>query len=457
MPAADDVAAFLDAHPDIDSIDLLISDLNGVLRGKRLPRGNLATACRDGVNLPASVFALDITGHTIEATGLGLATGDGDRVCRPIPGSLVPVPWLRGGRQAQLLMTMVEADGRPFFADPRQLLARLCQRLQDAVGLTPMVALELEFSLLDRQRDDQGLPRPPLSPTNGERASRSQLLAIGELDEYADFLEDVQSAAEVQGLPLDTALKECAPGQFEINLRHSDAVLAACDSAVLLKRLIKGVALSHGFEATFMAKPYGREAGNGAHVHLSLINRKGRNVFAAENGDPLGTPLLQQAIAGLLALMPASMAICAPNLNSFRRFQPGLYVPMAPTWGYDNRSVALRIPSGANAARRIEHRVAGADANPYLLLATLLAGIDYGLQQRLTPPPAVTGNAYAQFPPSLTNSWQQALDLLEASQPLAEALGRDFLHVYLANRRAERDLALQSVSRLEVDWYLRHV
>ncbi|GGX82079.1 glutamine synthetase [Litchfieldella qijiaojingensis] len=453
---AGEARAFLERHPDIDSIDLLISDLNGVLRGKRIPRDNLEKAYRDGINLPASVFALDINGNTIEETGLGLASGDSDRLCRPIPGTLMPSPWLRRSRQAQLLMTMNEADGTPFFADPRQVLDRVLSRFRDA-GLTPVVAVELEFNLVDRSRDSLGMAQPPCSPATGERASQSQLYSINELDEYADFLEDIHAASAIQGLPLDTALKECAPGQFEINLLHCDDALKACDSAILLKRLIKGVALNHGFEATFMAKPYGGEAGNGTHVHISLLDSAGHNVFAANDEAPHGTPILQQAIAGLLELMPASMALFAPNLNSYRRFQPGLYVPMTPTWGYDNRSVALRIPSGTNDARRIEHRVAGADANPYLLLATLLAAIDHGIQHRLTPPPAITGNAYEQCEPSLTNSWQQALDLLEASDVLAEALGREFLHVFLANRRAERAQAMQAVSKLEYDWYLRHV
>lgn len=456
VPAQAEARAFLERYPDIESFDLLISDLNGVLRGKRIPRDNLVRAYRNGINLPASLFALDINGNTIEETGLGLATGDSDRVCRPLPGTLMPTPWLREGRQAQLLMTMQEIDGRPFFADPRQVLGHVLAGFS-ARGLTPVVALELEFYLVDRRRDDLGLAQPPCSPGTGERATQSQLYSINELDEYADFLEEIQQAAIEQQLPLDTALKECAPGQFEINLIHCDDALKACDSAVLLKRLIKGVALNHGFEATFMAKPYGNEAGSGAHVHISLIDGEGHNIFASDDEDPLGTPALKQAIAGLLELMPASMAIFAPNLNSFRRFQPGLYVPMAPSWGYDNRSVAVRIPSGPNAARRIEHRVAGADANPYLLLATLLASVLHGLNNELAPPTPIEGNAYEQLEPTLTNSWQQALDLFAASEILAESLGRDFHHVYLANRLGERDQTMQTVSSLEYDWYLRHV
>ncbi|WP_129140067.1 glutamine synthetase family protein [Modicisalibacter coralii] len=454
--ARNEARAFLERHPDIETFDLLISDLNGVLRGKRIPRDNLIKAYKNGINLPASLFALDINGNTIEETGLGLSIGDSDRVCRPIAGSLMPTPWLRDGRQAQLLMTMEELDGEPFFADPRQVLRHVLKDIA-TLGLTPVVALELEFYLVDRRRDDSGLAQPPCSPGTGERATQSQLYSISELDEYADFLEEIQQAAQEQSLPLDTALKECAPGQFEINLIHCDDALRAADSAVLLKRLIKGVALNHGFEATFMAKPYGNEAGSGAHVHISLVDDAGRNIFASDDEDPLGTPRLRQAIAGLLELMPASMAIFAPNMNSFRRFQPGLYVPMTPSWGYDNRSVAVRIPSGPNAARRIEHRVAGADVNPYLLLATLLASVRHGLDRHLDPGEPIEGNAYEQLEPTLTNSWQKALDLFADSEILAEALGRGFHHVYRTNRLAERAQAMQTVSPLEYDWYLRHV
>lgn len=447
---------FLTRHPDIDSIDLLLSDLNGIQRGKRIPRDNLTKAYLNGINLPGSVFALDIAGNTIEETGLGLDTGDRDFVCRPVAGTLMPTPWLRNGRHGQLLMSMHDDDGDLFFADPRSVLTRQIHRLADA-GLRAVVALELEFYLVDRQRNDQGMSQPPCSPATGERATESQLYSISALDEYAAFLEDIQHAANEQQLPLDTALKECAPGQFEINLLHGDDVLKACDSAVLLKRLIKGVAIQHGFEATFMAKPYGGEAGNGMHVHMSLLDDQGNNVFAATDQNPLGNETLHHAIGGLMALMADAMALFAPNMNSFRRFQAGLYVPMVPTWGYDNRSVALRIPSGPNSARRVEHRVAGADANPYLLLATLLASIDYGICQQIDPGPPVTGNAYAQFEPTLVNSWAQALNQLEASEPLTEALGSDFLKVFLANRRAEREAAMQVVSKLEYDWYLRHV
>ncbi|WP_110676743.1 MULTISPECIES: glutamine synthetase family protein [Salinicola] len=446
---------FLAQHPEVQSVDLLISDLNGVLRGKRVPRDNVVGVLEAGMRLPASVFALDVCGNTIEETGLGLASGDGDRTCSPVAGTLVTTPWAKHHNQAQMLMTMEEDDGTPFACDPRQLLKRLLARFS-ALALTPVIAVELEFYLIDRERDSVGAPQPPRSPATGERASQSQLYSVIELDEYADFLEDITLAAQAQRLPIDTALKECAPGQFEVNLLHHADALRACDEAVMLKRLIKGVAIRHGFEATFMAKPYSQEAGNGTHVHISLLDAAGNNVFATADGGDLGSPLLRHAIAGLAELMPASMAIFAPNLNSYRRFQPSLYVPMAPTWGYDNRSVALRIPSGSPRARRIEHRVAGADANPYLLVAALLAGIEHGMAHELTPPAPITGNAYEQVEPSLPISWPQALDAWLESEVFIDSFGETFHRVYHANRRAEYELSRQAISALEYRWYLRN-
>ncbi|MFC0268282.1 glutamine synthetase family protein [Kushneria aurantia] len=447
---------FLAAHTDIARVDVLISDLNGVLRGKRIPRDSLEAAFANGINLPASIFALDITGNTIEETGLGLDSGDGDRACMPIAGTLAVVPWQQRAPTAQLLMTMVEPDGRGWHADPRQVLAGVLAGFTHQ-GLTPVVAIEQEFYLLDTQRGDRGQPQPPRSPLTGERARSSQLYSIGELDEYADFIEAIHHACEAQELPLDTALKECAPGQFEINLRHRQDALRACDDAVMLKRAIKGVAQQHGFDATFMAKPWGDEAGSGTHVHISLLDGDGHNVLAAADGNPMGSERLRHAIAGVLELMPASMAVCAPNLNAFRRFQPGLYVPLTPCWGFDNRSVAVRIPSGPAAATRLEHRVAGADVNVYLLTAVLLAAMAHGLDNRLEPPAPVEGNAYDQLEASLPDSWGVALELWLENEVLGERLGHDFQRIFYANRQAERALAQRTVSALEYEWYLRLV
>lgn len=446
---------FLERNPDINSIDLMIGDINGVIRGKRIPRDSLLKAYEEGVCLPASLFALDINGNTIEETGLGLDQGEGDRLCFPVPGTLSRVPW-QDRPCAQLLMSMYENDHSPFVYDPRHVLQRVLDRFS-TLGLTPVVAVETEFYVIDRERDDEHQLQPPVSPVSGKRDRQCQVYSLSDLDDYCDFLESIQQSAMTQNLPVDTAIAECAPGQFEINLKHRPDAMQACDEAVLLKRLIKGVAARHSMEATFMAKPYNQEAGSGTHIHVSLIDSEGNNRFCSHDDNPLGNDLLQQAVAGVLALMPESMVVFAPNANSYRRFQPGFYVPMSQTWGADNRTVAVRIPGGNPAARRLEHRVAGADVNPYLLVASILAGIHHGLTHRLSAPEPVTGNAYASHPPSLPNSWIQALDQWQQNEILPEYLGQEFCRVYHANRYGERQLFMRHVSSQEYDWYLRSV
>jgi len=444
--------AFLTRHP-VDTVDLLIPDLNGVLRGKRIHRDALTKVYQEGICLPGSVFAASITGDTVEATGLGFDEGDADRCCWPIPGTLKPVPW-EDNRRGQVFMAMYELDGTPFFADPRQVLRRVTGRFEE-LGLTPVVALELEFYLIRRERAANGAPQPPLSPVTGEPERSTQVYGMTELDDYREFLDSLTRTASAQELPTDAAISEYAPGQYEINLKHEPDAESACDHALQLKRLIKAVAREHGMEATFMAKPYPGLTGNGMHLHVSLVNDSGENVFASE--EPLANPLLGHAAAGLAATMAQWMALFAPNVNAFRRFQPDSYVPLAPTYGYNNRTLALRVPSGHAPARRIEHRVAGADANPFLLMAAVLAGMHHGLTRQLPAPEPVTGNAYATVAPGLPLNWLDALRLFEHSSLAREYFGERFCAAYLANKDQERRTFEEQVTALEYAWYLRTV
>ena len=446
------VEAFLARHP-IDTVDLLIPDTNGVLRGKRIHRDALVKVYREGICLPGSTLALTITGDTVEATGLGFEEGDADRCCLPVPGTLKPVPW-EDNRRAQVFLAMYELDGTPFFADPRHVLRRVLGQFGE-LGLTPVVALELEFYLIHRERSANGAPQPPRSPVTGEPERSTQVYGMAELDDYREFLDSLARAAEAQGLPADAAVSEYAPGQYEINLKHEPDAESACDHAMQLKRLIKAVAREHDMAATFMAKPSPGLAGNGMHVHVSLVDGAGENVFACE--EPLGNPLLGHAAAGLAATMAEWMALFAPNVNAFRRFQPETYVPLAPTYGHNNRTLALRVPSGPAAARRLEHRVAGADANPFLLLAAVLAGIHHGLSHKLPAPEPVSGNAYASVAPALPMNWLDALRLFEASSLGRDYFGERFCAAFLANKDEERRTFEAQVTALEYAWYLRTV
>lgn len=446
--------AFLAEHPDIHFIDLLIADMNGIVRGKRIDRSALLKAYEKGIALPASIFALNIQGTTVEETGLGLEIGDADRICLPIPGTLNIEPWQKRPT-GQLLMTMYELDRQtPFFADPRYVLQRVVERFT-AMDLKVMAAFELEFYLID-QENITGRPQPPRSPMSGKRPNSVQVYSIDDLDEYAEFLEDVIEAAHEQGIPADAIVAESAPGQFEVNLHHVDDPVKACDFNVLLKRVIKNVAYDHEMDTTFMAKPYHDQAGNGMHVHISLVDAEGHNIFAAgADGQP--GDMLRWAVGGLLGCLPHYMAFLCPNVNSYRRFGAGFYVPCAPTWGIDNRTVAVRLPGGDPEQMRIEHRLAGADANPYLLMAALLSAMHHGIVNRIEPPPMTEGNAYDQHEPTLPSNLRDALRELENSAVMKEYIGEDYLDVFGWCKESELDEFEKTISDLEYMWYLHTV
>lgn len=450
---------FLSEFPEVENIDLLILDTNGIFRGKRIARKELLKVYQEGILLPGSTFALDITGHSVEATGLSLEIGDADQLCRPIPGSLKPVPW-KEPLSGQLLLTMYDQEENLFYANARNVLHQVLARFAD-LKFTPVVAVEMEFYLLERRGEKNEPPQPPLSPVTGIREAGTQVYSMENLDDYQAFLSEVSQAAQVQDIPVNAATSEYAPGQFEVNLHHQPNPLAACDHAILLKRIIKNVARKHEMEATFMAKPYMDLSGNGTHIHLSLLDQQGNNVFK-EEGIPKSSGLpkseiLQHALGGLLDAMHETMAIFAPNANSFKRFQRNNYVPMGPNWGWNNRTTALRIPAGSANATRIEHRVAGADANPYLLMAALLAGIDYGIRHQIKPYNYVTGNGYEQYPPSLPNNWKDALAALEQGKILPDYLGKEYCKMYIACKTEEMETFQRHISRLEYEWYLSSV
>ena len=443
---------FLQAHPDTQYVDLLISDMNGVVRGKRIERASLHKVYEKGINLPASLFALDINGSTVESTGLGLDIGDADRICFPIPGTLCNEPWQKRPT-AQLLMTMHELEGEPFFADPREVLRQVVSKF-DAMGLAICAAFELEFYLID-QDNLNGRPQPPRSPISGKRPQSTQVYLIDDLDEYADCLQDMLEAAKEQGLPADAIVKESAPAQFEVNLHHVADPLKACDYAILLKRLIKNVAYDHEMDTTFMAKPYPGQAGNGLHVHISILDKQGNNIFASE--DPQTNEALRHAIGGVLDTLPQQMAFLCPNVNSYRRFGAQFYVPNSPTWGIDNRTVAVRVPTGSADAVRIEHRVAGADANPYLLMASVLAGIHHGLTNKIDPGAPVEGNSYEQNEQSLPTNLRDALRVLDDSEVMAKYIDPMYIDVFVACKESELAEFENSISDLEYNWYLHTV
>ncbi|MHC5352002.1 glutamine synthetase family protein [Metapseudomonas furukawaii] len=440
---------FLERNPDIDAIELFILDANGVPRGKLLHRDELLAVYESGRPLPSTILGLTLHGEDVENSGLVWDVGDIDCRAYPLPGSLVRLPWRRMPTAAVQVSMHPEAGMPAAIADPRHVLVEVIERLK-ADGYHPVMACELEFYLLDQKRDASGRPQPALD-ADGQRPRSTQVYGLRELEQIEPFLADLYAACKAQGIPARTAISEYAPGQVEITLEHGDA-LEAMDQAVRYKRLVKGVAHAHGMQACFMAKPFSDIAGTGMHMHVSLADAEGRNLYASE--DPAGTPLLRQSVGGMLESLLDSLLMFCPNANSYRRFQANSYAPLAPTWGVDNRTVSLRVPGGPAASRHIEHRICGADANPYLAAAAILAGIHRGIRENLDPGEPVEGNGYAQATELLPTDWLTSLRALERSSWARDAFGTAFLGVYLAVKRAEYRQFMAEVGEQDWRWYL---
>ena len=443
---------FLAQHPDVRHIELFLIDPNGVPRGKLLHRDELLAVFRDGRPLPSTILGLTIQGEDVEDTGLVWEVGDADCWTYPLPGSLTLQTW-RAEPTGQLQVCMHPERGLPAaVADPRLLLARVADGLK-ADGYHPVMAVELEFYLLDQQRQPHERPQPGRQG-NGLRPQQTQVYGVLELEQLQGFLNDLYRACEAQGLPARTAISEYAPGQVEITLEHRYDVLQAIDEGVRYKRVVKGVANQHGMDACFMAKPFADLAGSGMHLHVSLADAQGNNLMASD--DPQGTPLLRHAIAGMMATLDDALALFCPHANSYRRFQANSYAPLAKSWGVNNRTVSFRVPGGHPNSRHIEHRICGADANPYVAAAALLAGMHKGIREQLDPGPAIEGNGYAQVRDSLSTDWLGALSRLAQSAWAKEALGEDFLRVYLAIKFAEYRQFMGEVGEQDWRWYLQH-
>ncbi len=449
MPEAE-FKSWLKEHPEVESVQAALFDLNGVMRGKRLPVRDIGKVLKGGVRMPLSTVGVDIWGEDIEGSELVFQSGDADGICEYTGREPLPVTWTE---KSTLLLPLwlAQNDGTPFEGDPRRALAAVLQRFE-AKKLTPVVATELEFYLVEASGDR---PFPPLSPVSGQRLASDGVLSLDELEHFEAFLNDIYGACRAQDIPADAAISENGAGQFEINMTHTDDPLKAADDAILFKRLVRGVARKHGFAATFMSKPYGNRSGSGFHIHFSLLDEAGNNVF--DDGSEQGSGILLSAVAGLLATMSELTLTFAPHLNSFRRLMPGSHAPSAIGWGYENRTAAIRIPAGPAKARRIEHRVAGADANPYLVMASVLGAALYGINNRLTPAAPITGDAYSQDLLHLPQSWGQAIEAFAQGALVGEVYPKFLQSMFAGCKRQEMAKFRRHVSGFEYAAYLEAV
>jgi glutamine synthetase len=445
---------YLAAHPDTRFMEPLIADMNGILRGKRIGVEDSGKAFKNGVNMCAATTILDTLGNTFVTIPFGLNDGDPDAKAFAVSGSLAPVPWATLPT-AQLLLEMVNLGGSPYENDPRNVLRRAIQPLKD-MGLKPVMATELEFYLVEYV-GQRFQPRKPRIPGSDLPQGGMQYSVMDDLYEVDDFLTDLVAICDAQNIPAGAALAEFSPGQYEVNLHHVDDPVLACDHAVLLKRAIKAAAAKNGLAATFMAKPFGDTAGSGMHLHVSMLDQDGNNIFAGESKDGPFSDQLRHAIGGLGKAMAESTAVFAPNANSYRRHSPGNFVPAAPTWGPNHRGVAMRIPLSGSQNRRLEHRVSGADSNPYLVVAAVLAGIHHGISQHCEPEPMTPERARLEYRTEIPVRWPHALDAFDTGQVLPEYFGKDYHELYSQCRREEESNYNAEIPIKDFEWFMRAV
>ena len=437
--------SWLDEHPEIRNLRFGAADLNGQARGKRAPRRYGPKVEEDGARFPLSVINVDIWGEDIEDSPLVFETGDADGLMLPTERGYVPMPWL-ASPTALLPLWSFHDDGTPFAGDPRHALAKVLERYK-ARGLTPVAATEMEFYLVD----DSGKEiRQPKSPRSGKRRNGAEILSLRALDAFDGFFNDLYEACDAMDIPAEAAISESGQGQFEVNLEHVPDALKAADDAWLFKMLVRGLARNHGMAASFMAKPYPEFAGNGLHTHFSMLDADGNNAFANDTFE--GTPMLQHAIAGCLAGMCDLMLVFAPHGNSYERLVPGSHAPTGICWAYENRTASVRVPGGSMKARRIEHRLAGGDVNPYLFLAGVLGSALIGIEDEMTPPAPITGNAYDLELPQVPGNWEDAIDAFASSEMVRRIFDPQLIDNLIRTKRQE----MASFSELSEEELLEH-
>jgi glutamine synthetase len=435
----------------VTEVECLVPDLTGVARGKILPREKF-TEDR-GMRLPEVVVAMSVTGeYPSEGPYYDVVSRiDADMHLVADPGTVRIVPWAVDPT-AQVIHDCYDRYGQLVPFAPRSVLRRVCE-LFDARGWTPVVAPELEFYLVARNTDPDQPLKAPIGRSGRAETSR-QAYSIDAVNEFDPLFEDVYGYCGKMGLNVDTLIHEVGAGQMEINFFHA-APLGLADEVFLFKRIVRETALRHDMYATFMAKPIAGEPGSAMHVHQSLVDTaSGRNLFSNEDGSP--SQEFFWYVGGLQKYIPSAMALFAPYVNSYRRLARFTAAPINIQWGIDNRTVGIRSPVSTPQARRIENRVIGADANPYVALAATLACGFLGIEQRIEPTQECTGNAY-QSAYALPRSLAEAVSRLRAETELSAVLGPEFLTVYAEIKDLEHEEFMRVISPWEREHLLLHV
>jgi glutamine synthetase len=409
----------------IAEVECLIPDLNGVIRGKVFPAQKFLQSLRDdSLRIPSSIYSITVTGEYCEDPDSAMSMTDPDVVLRPDPSTICVAPGYKTPT-AFVFADTYDTDGAPFDIAPRYLLKRVVE-LYEAIGLKPVVAPELEF-YLTQINTDPDLPLLPPAGRSGRSETSPQPYGLEAITEYEDLIETIYEHAELASLHLDTMIHESGTAQLEINFNHGDPVHVS-DQVLVFKRIVRQVALRHGVYATFMAKPMQHQPGSAMHLHISVVDaKKGENLFGAPDGA--NTELFRHFVGGLRKYLGQVAPMFAPNVNSFRRMLPDYSAPINLQWGYDNRSCGLRVPISSTSSRRIENRLPGADANPYLAIASSLVCGYLGIRDKIEPGEMIDGSAYDRAR-TLPRTLAEGLDRFEKCAPVIELLGPHFCSAF---------------------------
>ncbi len=435
----------------VEFIDVLTVDWQGKLRGKRLPESFADKIIKGQSRLPLSTLAQDIwNDDRDDILELSLSIGDPDGLCVPGDNTIKTQPW--NPSHAQVLTSLHELDGTISEYDVRGVLVREIERWA-TLNWYPSVAIELEFYLLDATTLSTGIPSVPKQLALAGQPQDLQLYDLRVMDQVSDFLAKVHTYSQALDIPATAALAEFGPGQFEINLEHRDNPLQAADDAIIFKQIVDRAARDTGLYASFMAKPYAEHGGSGQHVHVSVIDGDGKNLF--NQGEK--RERLLHCVSGCLDNLAHCLLMYAPHGNSYRRIQPESFAPNRLDWGYDHRGVALRLPETTGKNARLEHRVAGADANPYLVLASILASMRHGLDKGVSPVsnPLMPGDT--PDAPRLTHDWLSAIEAARSSSLLDEILGKNFVEKFTAIKEQEAIWFNGQVNSVDWNTYLTRV
>ena len=432
----------------IAEVEAVVPDMAGVARGKIMPAAKFAE--EEGMRLPESIFLQTVTGEWPEDER-AISPSEIDIVMRADPATARIVPWA-AEPTAKVIHDGFYADGRPVTMAPRQVLRHVLE-LYAEHGWEPVVAPELEFFLVEPNTDADYPLKPPIGRSGRPEIGR-QSYSIAAVNEFDPLFDDIYAFCEAQDIEIETLIHEDGAAQMEINLLHGNA-LSLADQVFIFKRTAREAALRHKMYATFMAKPMEREPGSAMHIHQSIVERStGRNIFSDPEGKP--SPLFFAHIAGLQKYLPAAMSLFAPNVNSYRRITRHNMAPINTHWGYDNRTAGLRVPVASAENRRVENRLGGADANPYLAIAASLACGYLGMIEGLKPTEPISGSAY-DLPFSLPRNLEDSLRLLRECRPLTEVLGDRFVLAYNAVKQTEHEAFLQVISSWEREHLLLNV